>query len=188
MDTLDNLVTEHLAKRLFTAERLTEILGSIAQRRAEKAAEVDRRIIALQREATEAEEKLRRLYRMVEEGLAEMDDLLRDRIASLRLDRERAHAALARATADVTSTATVSAEMVERFAWIMQERIFAGEIPFRKAYLQALIDRVEFDGHAIRIIGDKATMEQAIFRRAEDPAKAVRSSVRKWRARKDSNL
>jgi hypothetical protein len=32
-------------------------------------------MIALQREAMEAEEKLRRLYRMVEDGLAEMDDL-----------------------------------------------------------------------------------------------------------------
>jgi hypothetical protein len=37
-------------------------------------------------------------------------------------------------------------------------------------------------------IGDNATREQANFRKRDDPAKAVRISVRKWRARKDSNL
>jgi site-specific DNA recombinase len=77
--------------------------------------------------------------------------------------------------------------MVERFARIMQERIRSGEIPFRKAYLRAVIDRVDVDDHAIRIIGDKATLEQAVFRSSEDPAKAVRSSVRNWRALRDSN-
>jgi hypothetical protein len=65
---------------------------------------------------------------MVEDGLAEMDDLLRECIASLRLDRERVQAALARATADAAATVTVSPEMVERFARIMLERIQSGEV------------------------------------------------------------
>jgi hypothetical protein len=36
MDKLDRLVTDHLVKRLFEPERLTEILSSLAGRRAQK--------------------------------------------------------------------------------------------------------------------------------------------------------
>jgi hypothetical protein len=32
--------------------------------------------------------------------------------------------------------------------------------PFRKAYIKAVVDRIEVDDHAIRIIGDQATLEE----------------------------
>ena len=44
MDRLDHLVTQHLADRLLEPERLTTLLSSLAGRRAEKAAAVDRRL------------------------------------------------------------------------------------------------------------------------------------------------
>src|SRR5436190_22398726 len=64
MDKLDRLVTEHLVERLFEPERLATILNSISARRAEKAESVNKRIMALQREVTDAEDKLKRLYRL----------------------------------------------------------------------------------------------------------------------------
>jgi hypothetical protein len=39
----------------------------------------------------------------------------------------------------------------------MSENITTGEIPFRKAYIRSLVDRIEIDDHVVRIIGDKAT-------------------------------
>jgi hypothetical protein len=54
MDTLDNLVVDNLSQRLFTTERLTEILAAAFARRAEKAVEVDTRVATLQREAVDA--------------------------------------------------------------------------------------------------------------------------------------
>lgn len=193
MDTLDELVVEHLTDRLFTTERLTELLTSITGNRAEKAAEVDGRIIALQREATDAEDKLKRLYRMVEDGIAEMDDILRERVTSLRLDRERAQAALDRVRAQRLPTQVIPLEIVEQFGRVMRENIRSGNVPFRKAYLRSVIDRVEVGDATVRIVGDTATLEQAIARHAgnsdtPEGAFGVRSSVRKWRARKDSNL
>jgi site-specific DNA recombinase len=56
----------------------------------------------------------------------------------------------------------------------------------RKAYIQAVVDRVEVDDHTIRIIDDKATLEQVVAGRTSTAA-GVRSFVRKWRARRDSN-
>ena len=73
MDKLDTLVTDHLVERLFKPERLTEILKSLSVRRAEKSESLNRRLIALQREVTDAEEKLKRLYRLIEDGLTDLD-------------------------------------------------------------------------------------------------------------------
>lgn len=48
----------------------------------------NRRIVALQREVTDAEDKLKRLYRLVEDGLTDLDDVLKDRLNSLKADRD----------------------------------------------------------------------------------------------------
>src|SRR3974390_3269185 len=97
MDKLDQLVTEHLVERLFKPERLATMLSSLAARRAEKAASVNVRLIALQKEVTDAEEKLARLYRLVEDGVTDLDDVLKDRLTTLKAARDRANAALERA-------------------------------------------------------------------------------------------
>jgi site-specific DNA recombinase len=54
-------------------------------------------VTALQGDVTYADEKLKRLYKLVEDGITELDDVLKDRLNSLKADRERAQAALERA-------------------------------------------------------------------------------------------
>ena len=39
----------------------------------------------------------------------------------------------------------------------------SGEIPYRKAHLGAIIDRVEVDDNQIRIMGRKDVLEQAVL-------------------------
>ena len=186
MDKLDDLVVDHLSRRLLTSERLSEILSSLAARRAEHAAEVDGRIRSLQRTVNDAEEKLTRLYRLVEDGVAEMDDMLRERIAALRADRERARAALDRVRTQAPSSDEIPVDVVERFARIMRENIASGEVPFRKAYIRSVVSRIEIDDKTIRIIGRKAQLEHAITGKAVGGA-GVRSSVLEWRALRESN-
>lgn len=78
--------------------------------RAENALDVDKRVTALQTEVTESEEELKRLYRMVEEGVTNLDDILKDRLANLKLDRDRAKTALDRIKSQVVApTALASA-------------------------------------------------------------------------------
>jgi hypothetical protein len=88
MDKLDTLVTSHLADRLLEPQRLAEMLTSLAGTRAAKLATIDARIAALEWEAHEANERLRRLYKLVEDGLAEMDGIFKDRVAALKGDRD----------------------------------------------------------------------------------------------------
>ncbi|MEP9374457.1 recombinase family protein [Mesorhizobium sp. KR1-2] len=187
MDTLDELVVEHLSDRLLTSNRLTEILAAISAGRAARAAEVDGRIIRLQGELTEAETRLKRIYTMIEDGIAEMDDILRERIAALKVDRERMQASLDRARTHAVPTSNIPPAVVEEFGRMMRENITSGDIPFRKAYIQAVVDQVEIGDKQVRIIGSKAAVHQAMTGNKKFWP-GVRSFERKWRARKDSNL
>jgi site-specific DNA recombinase len=186
MDRLDDLVVDHLARRLLTTERLSSLLASVAALRAERTAEVDGRAARLTREVVDAEEKLKRLYKMVEEGFAELDDILRDRLASLKLDHDGATAALERIRAQAVPAGTIPPDVVERFGRMVRETITTGDTPFRKAWLRSVNDRIEVGDDAIRIVGDKAPLEQVIAAGEATPV-GVRSSVLKWRAGEDSN-
>lgn len=60
---LDEIVLHNLKQRLLTPERLGSVLQLLADRQSTKADAVDRRLVALQREVTDTDERLRRLYR-----------------------------------------------------------------------------------------------------------------------------
>ena len=186
MDKLDAVVTSHLADRLLEPQRLAGLLMSLAGRRATKAAAVDARLTALEREVHEANERLRRLYKLVEDGMAEMDDLLKNRITALKTDRDGAQAALAWARSGVRPVVDISPIVVERFGTTMREKLTTGEVSFRKAYLGSIVDRVEVDDREIRIVGRKDVLEQAVLANG-GPVPGVRSFVRKWRSLRESN-
>ena len=80
-------------------ERLAAVLASAVAQRAERSTEVNRRPATLKAEVLDAEEKLKRLYKMVGDALTNLDEILKARIAELKLDRERAPAALDRVPA-----------------------------------------------------------------------------------------
>ena len=101
--------------------------------------------MVLEREAHEANERLRRPYKLMEDGVTEMDDVLKHRIAALEADQDRVQAALNRARAGVRPAVDISPVVVERFGQTMREELTTGEVPFRKAYLGSIVDRIEVD-------------------------------------------
>jgi site-specific DNA recombinase len=179
MDKLDGLVIRHLAERVLQPDRLAEMLGALAERRLDRAAALDDRSSALDHEVNDAEARLRRLYALIEDGTAELDGSLKERVATLRAGRDAAAAALARLKAGPRDAMRLSPQLIERFSATMRENLTAGDITFRKAYLGALIDQVQVDDHEIRICGRKDVLEQSIIGGAV-PEKLVRSSVRGW--------
>jgi site-specific DNA recombinase len=186
MDKLDGLVTGQLIDQLFEPARLSTILNSLAARRVQKAESINSRIMALQREVADVEEKLKRLYRLVEGGVTDLDDILRDRLNSLKADRDRAKAALEIVKSHASPAIRIDTALVERFGRSMREKFTSGSVPFRKAYLQSLIEVVEVDDHRIRIKGNKEVLERAVLAgQAADESGSQMST--KWRARRDSN-
>jgi site-specific DNA recombinase len=151
-------------------------------------AEVGKRVQALDDKLTDTDERLRRLYALVESGQAEIDDLLRNRIAVLKNDRETARVALDRALGARQSQIVIDEARLDAFSGFMRERLTSGEIPFRKAYLGAIIDSVEVGADRIRIFGRKDALEQAVASGLDPAMPGVRTFVRKWRTRQDSNL
>jgi hypothetical protein len=55
--------------------------------------EVRNRIDQLSPEASTAEDKLRRLYALVEDGVTDLDEVLKVRLADIKADRDRARSA-----------------------------------------------------------------------------------------------
>jgi site-specific DNA recombinase len=187
MDKLDGLVTDHLVDRLLHPERLAVLLSSLSARRAEKADSVNRRIMALQREVTDAEDRLKRLYRLVEDGMTDLDDVLKDRLHQLKSDRDRAMGALDAAKSRQGAAIRIDPALIDNFGRTMRENLTDGSIPFRKAYLRSLVDVIEVDDAQIRIRGSKDELERAIL--ASRTAAESRSQMStEWRTRHDSNV
>jgi hypothetical protein len=187
MEKLDRLVTDHLIERLFKPERLAAILSSISTRRAQKAESVSSRLMALQQEVADAEEKLARLYRLVEEGLTDLDDVLKVRLAALKADRDRAKAALERAKEQLRPQIQIDPALIERFGRVMRENLSTGSVPFRKAYLQSLIASIEVDDHKVRIRGSKDLLEKAVLWNQNGQVWCSQMST-EWRAAFNTNI
>ena len=101
--------------------------------------------------------------------------------------RERTRMAAERARTTSRPKFQISRPLIESFAETMREKLTSGTIPFRKAYIGAILDRVEVDDCAIRLIGGKEVLEQAVISEGALQPR-VRSFARKWRTRQDSNL
>lgn len=106
---------------------------------------------------------------------------------ALRAKRDLAKAALARMREAGPSPSEIGPELIERFGRLMREKVSSGEVPFRKAWLQAIVDRIEVGADMIRIIGDKESLETALTGADGTAVHGVRSSVRKWRALREGS-
>ncbi len=132
-------------------------------------------------------EKLKRLYRAIEDGIVELDAHLKERVETLKTERGITQTSLDRIALQVKARATITRDRLEAFSKLMREKLDTGDTRARKAYLQSVISQIEVDDDKIRIIGDKAALAAVIAERRTQ-ATNVRGFVRKWRARKDSNL
>jgi hypothetical protein len=187
MGKLDSLVANRLVEHLFHPGRLAAILSSLTARRAEKAQSLNGRILELRREVTEAEDKLKRLYRLIEEGVTDLDDVLKDRLSNIKAERDRAKAALERASSHAVPITQIDPARIERFGSLMRHNLTNGSVPFRKAYLRSIIDIVEVDDTRVRIKGCKDALERAVLANplGEDLGSQMSTT---WRAPGDSNL
>ena len=141
------------------------------------------RAAVLEREIADTDERLRRLYRLIEDGVAELDGPLKYRISGLRSGREAAATALERLKLGSRDAIRLTPEMVGQFSASMREHLASGDIAFRKAYLGSLVDRVEVDDREIRICGRKDVLEQLVTggpKHTGIARRAVRSFVPGW--------
>jgi site-specific DNA recombinase len=91
MDLLDASVIDHLETRLLNPKRLATMMDNILDRRSEWIERRHRHAADLKRRATEAEQRLQRLYLSIEQGIVDPTDRsLKQRVAELKAHRDAA--------------------------------------------------------------------------------------------------
>ena len=118
--------------------------------------------------------------------MTDLDEVLKDRLNTLKSERDWASAALDRARPHAGSPMQINSALIEQFGRTMHEKFSTGSVPFRKAYLQSLIDVIEVDDAQIRIKGSKDVLERAVLASGTGSVGGSQMSTR-WRARRDSN-
>ncbi|MBE7733257.1 recombinase family protein [Devosia faecipullorum] len=187
MPLLDDLVVDAVNSQLLRPERLAVLLEDLMSRQTERVGAIDRRIADLKKKADDADERLRRLYKLVEDGIAEMDAPLGERIGELQKERNLAKGALDRARNLASARSTITADKITAFAKLMREKLSTGDVVFRKNYLRTILGAVEVYPDKVRLLGSKDVLQAAIANK-NLKQNGVQSFGPKWRARKDSNL
>jgi site-specific DNA recombinase len=193
MDKLDSAVAEHLETRLLEPKRLEALMDQIIDRRDEW---VDRRrqhVAELERRATEAETKLKRLYEAIEDGLIDMrDSSLKDRIAELTVIRDQTRGDAERAVAHIEKIGpAITAESLRRFALAAKRKLRNDDGSFARDHLRAVAQRVEVVSKTeVRILGTRTELLRTLTAASgvEAAVLGVRGFEPKWRARNDSNV
>jgi site-specific DNA recombinase len=188
MALLDNLVLDHLTQRLFTSERLSELLTAHLARSqgatsewAQKGKEADRELHAV-------DEATRRLLELVERGIAPLDDLLGNRLSELRQRREEAIRLKAAAARQRQSPKSgIAPDQLEAFCASMRERLLSADTATRQSYLRLFVERIDVDDAEVRMGGRNDRLEAGLRPRLGGPSEAVPSFVPRWRPRPDSN-
>ena len=85
------------------------------------------------------------------------------------------------------TNAAITPQRLQNFSRLMQEKLDAGDIQAKKAYLRSVIAQIEVGDDTVRIIGEKASLAAVIAGTNPPETAHVRGFVRKWRARRDSN-
>lgn len=186
MPKLDALILQNVKEQLLTPKRLTVILEALMEQRSQKNREVDDRRKRLRAELSEKKDKLARLYRAIEEGVVDLDDDLKERIKTLKNERDIAHATMERMDTQARQSANITPERIEAFSSLMREKLDNGDTQARKAYLRSVISRVEVGDQKDRIIGHKTALADVIAGQ-QTQGTNVRGFVRKWRDLGESN-
>ena len=192
MDRLDRAVAEHLEMRLLDPARLEELMEQLLERRDEW---VDRRrqhVAELERRATEAEAKLKRLYEAIENGVIDMgDSSLKDRIAELTTIRDQTLGDAERAVGHIERVGpAITVESLRAFAQAARRKLRNDDGSFARDHLRSVAQRVEVVSTSeVRILGTRTELLRTLTAASgvEAAVLGVRGFEPKWRTRLDSN-
>jgi hypothetical protein len=112
---------------VYQANGLAMILSALSPRRSEKADIVHAGVTALPREVTRRQAQA--ALSVIEDGKTEMDDILEDRLNSLKADRYHAKAALERAKSHSSQAIEIDPALLEGFGRSMRENLSLDSLP-----------------------------------------------------------
>ena len=193
MDRLDRAVADHLETWLLDPANLEVMLDQLLERREDWAEQRRQHVAEMERRATEAEAKLKRLYEAIENGVVDMgDSSLKDRIAELKAVRDQARGDADRALAHITRIGpTITPETLRKFATVARRKLRHEDGSLARSYLRAVAQKVVVsDKRTVSIHGTRSELLRTITAASgvEAAVLGVSGRVLDWRAQQDSNL
>jgi site-specific DNA recombinase len=177
---IEQLVVDALVDQLLQPDRVTSILLALKARRDDRQASADRRIVDLARQASEAEERLGRLYAAIEAGTIDgTDPTLKERVTALKAGRDKATEALDYAKKSSATPIEIDPIAIDRFTRLMRDQLTSGDVAARKAYLASVVDAIIVSEDKIRIVGSNDNI-RSTFGPEGQPTPLVRKSVQEW--------
>ena len=187
MAEFDALVIGALADQLLTPDRLTTLLREAHRHREAVTSGTARRQSTFQKQLREIDKRLQRLYSALAEGTVSDTTSFRSTVSAVEAEREeivRHLSLLDRETPPLRQA--LSNQQAATIATTLKRRLLDAAPALQRRYVRGLVSEIIVDREKATISGPPAAIAAAIT--APDKLGEVRTFVREWRARKDSNL
>ncbi|WP_158547545.1 recombinase family protein [Rhodovulum sp. 12E13] len=152
MEDLDDLVTDHVSRRLLNEARAEALLRELVRRQAASDVTKMHALEAHRKRFDDAEAGLRRLYTAIQHGIIDPDDpTLREQIQTAKAERDAARANVLAMERSLAPENRLGAQATGQFTTLLRNALVRGPISFRRAYLRAVLERVEVHDEFLRI-------------------------------------
>jgi site-specific DNA recombinase len=186
-DELDALTLSALAERLLTPERLITLLREAVRHRRAATSQNRTRRAGLEKQRKEFDAQIERLITAVAEGNLPDMTVLRARVDELSTHRDECDRLLATLESDIPELRqAISKQQATSLATALRRKLLEAPRPLQKRYVQGLVSGIVVDSEKATISGHPLAIAAAAT--APEKLGEVRSFVREWRARQDSNL
>ncbi|MFA7175456.1 MAG: recombinase family protein, partial [Kiritimatiellia bacterium] len=179
MDKMDAAVLDALAEKLFTPERVKQILMQL-QKQIKATQERDAQgVKALQAELSELQQASERLFEAVEKGILPLDELLQQRSRRLQTRRQEVLTEIAshKRRADMPA---IRPRQVELFCKALNEKLHDRDSGFAKAYLRQIIGEIRVTGNEAVVTGNSLALAMSVAETKKGTSVEVPKSVFGW--------
>ena len=188
MAVLDGIVLDAIEDKILEPKRLKKLTETLVSRASERAGALNTRRKALEGEKQKTKAQVIELYRQIGTGALAMDSTLSAHIKGLQDKVETLTRQIAFLDNERSSpVAALSDEAITGFGKAVSAALRnPTSRGFARAYVQALVSRIEVSDREIRISGPKAAIARsaALFAKKGELVPAL---AQEWRTRRDSN-
>jgi DNA invertase Pin-like site-specific DNA recombinase/gas vesicle protein len=188
METLDELVLNQLAEKIFAKERLQTLMSELRKRLKSSKDDQQERINEINRQIKQVERKQENVANAIESGCA-VDETLMRRMQSNKAAREALFIELASVRRDTSLPAVeyLKASQVDVFGKVLREKLLVNGSPLAKSYLNILVDEIVVQDKTATIKGSYFALAETMQQIKMGNLKQVPTFIPDWCARRDSN-
>ena len=189
MQTVDRMVLDTLTDKVFTDDRVRQMLFAVKEQRKGTSQEQQAFLRELGSELEKNRQATERLYEAVEAGLLPHDATLTERAHKLQSRRQEILTEMAGIKREAgMPNELLSEKNVRVFCNALRKRLHDPGSSFGKQYLRLLVKDVRITGKEIRMRGSYEALAQTVAIKELGTPEGVPSFIPVWRALEDSNL